>query len=910
MGCGSSTDTGRLGAATPAPEAKPRDENLLVSIQENVSLDDLPDCISDLHHGMPGTIKHAAMRLLKISAVLNWPTIKVFEEVNKSECFSVPYSEVSGDIWNQTAVLSWRWNKSKPASMQPGFTPMSPTQFRELVEVLQRAQAIGMQYVWIDWSCVPQYSTSPMVEVMRSKVFYARARTMIIVPTFNQLPGDGVVRLLLVKAARSLKRRGAQSSICELAASTVNTILERELVAGREYFSRVWTLAERMARYGRKEQLRNWLTLDAWLGMIVDAMITSTEDKSASRIYAKLLGREAAELLDRILEPLAAAVRTASMLVSEGLEDSVAQLFEMAATMWQSDSVLAEAPTKSWLMTYMEETHQGIYQAWNEGDRVWAVYSYFCWNQVDQSSQQGLLEALKNLAQVAGAGRKSLVALAGKLNLTALLQVDEADEKLLNAVEEGQLEQVQELLEAGANPLIKRPDGSTSVHLAAAKGHAGIIPLLAKAGVGVNTKREGGATPLTVAAMNGHTEAIRALLAAGADKELGFTDKATPLYIAAEKGHVEALRALMQAGAQADVVINTGYTPLLIASLHGFAEVVRILLQAGVKKDRTLQDGANALYLAAEKRHMDTVKELLKARVSTEACLQSGATPLYIASQNGDVEMVEVLLGGGANKNAARKDKSNPLYIASERGHLAVVKALLEREADVHHKFQSGATPLFIAAQNGHTETVLALLEAGADKNFKIEGGDSTPLLTAAKGGHVGVVDALLAKGANKDVQMKDGSTPLLVAASLGHLPVVQSLLGGQAKTELMKEGGVTPLIVATDNGHVDIVKALLGVGASISSARQSDGYSPLHIACSKGFVEIVRDVLDKGAEKDAALKDGTTPLHLAASNGFLEVAQVLVRAGARKTATNSLGQKPIDVAKAGTGIAELLSRD
>lgn len=42
-------------------------------------------------------------------------------------------------------------------------------------------------------------SANPMVEVLRSKVFYARAHTMIVVPTFFPLPATGVVRLLLAK---------------------------------------------------------------------------------------------------------------------------------------------------------------------------------------------------------------------------------------------------------------------------------------------------------------------------------------------------------------------------------------------------------------------------------------------------------------------------------------------------------------------------------------------------------------------------------------------------------------------------------------------------------------------------------------------------------------------------------------
>ncbi len=46
---------------------------------------------------------------------------------------------------------------------------------------------------------------------------------------------------------------------------------------------------------------------------------------------------------------------------------------------WVSANGLEEAPTKKWLLSYMEEAGSGVYQAFNKGDRVWAVYSYFCW---------------------------------------------------------------------------------------------------------------------------------------------------------------------------------------------------------------------------------------------------------------------------------------------------------------------------------------------------------------------------------------------------------------------------------------------------------------------------------------------------------------------------------------------------
>ncbi len=59
-----------------------------------------------------------------------------------------------------------------------------------------------------------------------------------------------------------LQQRAFNSTRSALTGAVVNAILAKEVVAGREYFGRVWTLAERLARYGRKEQLSQWLSLE------------------------------------------------------------------------------------------------------------------------------------------------------------------------------------------------------------------------------------------------------------------------------------------------------------------------------------------------------------------------------------------------------------------------------------------------------------------------------------------------------------------------------------------------------------------------------------------------------------------------------------------------------------------------
>ena len=135
-----------------------------------LTLEKLPRSISDLHYGMPPAISKVNMRLLRIPTVLGWPLLKVYEDIGASECMEQGYDAVGNDLWAVTLVLSWRWGESKPESQKPGWMPMSAAQWGAFKGLLGSAQGAGLKYVWVDYSCVPQYCGDSMVEVMRSKV--------------------------------------------------------------------------------------------------------------------------------------------------------------------------------------------------------------------------------------------------------------------------------------------------------------------------------------------------------------------------------------------------------------------------------------------------------------------------------------------------------------------------------------------------------------------------------------------------------------------------------------------------------------------------------------------------------------------------------------------------------------------
>ena len=157
-------------------------------------------------------------------------------------------------------------------------------------------------------------------------------------------------------------------------------LLAIPLFPARLYLS--YPIAERMARFGRNEGLHHWLTLESWLGMVIDAIFIKAKDKTEvqeATIVVSMLGKKATKVVVEIqglyLDSLEAQVVT----LSTELISKTAQVL-IAATNRYNRVVKGEeeGPTPAWLRHYLsKEIVAGVYKAWDKKDLVWAVYSYF-----------------------------------------------------------------------------------------------------------------------------------------------------------------------------------------------------------------------------------------------------------------------------------------------------------------------------------------------------------------------------------------------------------------------------------------------------------------------------------------------------------------------------------------------------
>lgn len=153
---------------------------------------------------------------------------------------------------------------------------------------------------------------------------------------------------------------------------------------------------------------------------------------------------------------------------------------------------------------------------------------------------------------------------------------------LHDAVREGNLEQVRELIGQGADIDDRGRNGETPLIQAILEGHADVAELLIEQGADVMVRNERGLTPLHAAAYSGSPEVARLLLDHGAELEdRANVSGATPLMLAAEENRVVVAELLIARGADLSIPDRDGFTPLTQAWAKQRTEMVRLLKQHG-----------------------------------------------------------------------------------------------------------------------------------------------------------------------------------------------------------------------------------------------------------------------------------------------------------------------------------------
>lgn len=143
---------------------------------------------------------------------------------------------------------------------------------------------------------------------------------------------------------------------------------------------------------------------------------------------------------------------------------------------------------------------------------------------------------------------------------------------------------------------------------AAFNGNLEEVQRLVSAGAVVDAADQEKRTPFMVAAFNGHTPVLQYLLEEGAKIDARDSNGRTALMYASSGPFEEAVAFLLKEGAE----VNTqgtleGFTALMTAASEGLLEIVRLLLANGADSSLEDKDGDTAASFAQQNGHSEVV---------------------------------------------------------------------------------------------------------------------------------------------------------------------------------------------------------------------------------------------------------------------------------------------------------------
>lgn len=422
------------------------------------------------------------------------------------------------------------------------------------------------------------------------------------------------------------------------------------------------------------------------------------------------------------------------------------------------------------------------------------------------------------------------------------------------------------LIEQGAN--INDCDnqlGMTPLHCAVNRGNEEMIELLLEHNVDLNAACKQGNTALHMAAEQGHRKIIRTLLHRRINSRTSNQYGATALQLAVGTAYDEAI------------------VPLLIKN------------RFDMDVQNTIT-GSTVLHLAVELKRPRIIAFLVEKGASLNVLNRQGITPLQLACKIDNCEAVSLLLERSPNLEHRSSHGDTALHIAAIEGHWVALDLLSFGGADINAWDSKGESLLHKQARKGCTVSIAShLLEKGANIeacNFQ----GYTPLQCAAITGNQLMFNFLIERGANIDVETAKGETLLHITppSNQVYLDILRLLLQLNLSSNATTCSGMTPLhyLIVNQLGYcdpssdktTDYISLLLSHGANINAqVRSPKAETALHLAVSAKLPResLVSFLVKNGASLDAKRTDGKTPLHLAAERGRHSIFQVLLDSGA-----------------------------
>lgn len=292
----------------------------------------------------------------------------------------------------------------------------------------------------------------------------------------------------------------------------------------------------------------------------------------------------------------------------------------------------------------------------------------------------------------------------------SLLEKTVLNKELYQAVEEGDLGQVEALLRRGADPNQSQLWNGYSIdcalHVASMAGDMDIIRALLTANCNINLVNGCCQTALHIAAQNERIDVIEELLKADAATDVKDDLERTPLILGCKNSMVTEL--LVRAGCDVNMRDKFGFSALLDAAATGNVDSAAKLIGAGANVNQSDVEGYTPLMMAAKWGNAHMVKFLLSSHACAIARASNGATALYEAATMDCKEtptIMQSLLDAGCDPELGNAFSQTPLGCAIELSRVNNVKILLAANCAVNYTFPMFArdfTPLQLSFLQCH----------------------------------------------------------------------------------------------------------------------------------------------------------------------------------------------------------------
>lgn len=187
----------------------------------------------------------------------------------------------------------------------------------------------------------------------------------------------------------------------------------------------------------------------------------------------------------------------------------------------------------------------------------------------------------------------------------------------------GQIKIVDQLLQYGAEPNVLTIQGCTALQLAASNGWPQVVHKLVQIGAVVDHKDGNNLTALHHACMDAKYECVQVLLRSGADINIKDKTGKTCLFYAAHCGDFKICKELLDKGADVNTFDNHKVTPLMAAAKKGRTDVCEWLLKKGADRNFTDVQGRKALDYAMDEGHNEIKRIFEKAPTRASWDLQN-----------------------------------------------------------------------------------------------------------------------------------------------------------------------------------------------------------------------------------------------------------------------------------------------